>query len=56
MKIDPRDYEYGNDDDNLSFKPYVKTKKKTVPNGFKIKQNNKKFNKPKHIDKFNENL
>lgn len=52
MKIDPREYEFGvEEDENMSFSHTVKNKKrKQVPNEFR-KVNNKKLNKPKHINK-----
>lgn len=50
MKIDPREYEFGAEDENMSFSHTVKNKKKKqVPNEFR-KVNNKKLNKPKHIN------
>ena len=49
MKVDVRDLDMYQDDE-LQEIGFVKTKKKHVPNEFK-KTNNKKFNKPKRINK-----
>ena len=48
MKVDLRNFDMYQDEDQCS--GFVKTKKKNVPNEFK-KTNNKKFNKPKRINK-----
>ena len=49
MKVDVRNLsEYESEDRSFSHK--VKTKKKHVPNEFR-KNDNRKFNKPKHVNK-----
>ena len=51
MRVDVRDLDmYQDDEQEIGF---VKTKKKHVPNEFK-KTNNKKKNKPKRINRFED--
>lgn len=51
MKLDPRNLdEFVDEEDNGGFSNHVKNKKKHVPNEFR-KVNNKKFNKPKRVQK-----
>ena len=51
MKIDPRNlYEFVDEEDNGQISNHVKNKKRNIPNEFR-KTNNKKFNKPKRVQK-----
>jgi hypothetical protein len=53
MKLDVRNYDVyvdENENGNMSFSNKVKNKKKHVPNDFK-KNDNKKYNKPKRIQR-----